>query len=137
MFEGYYLNGKKGRGKGYIDNQLVYEIEEGKEFIKEYDSENNLIYEGEYSNGERNGLGKEYDIMRDCLIYEGYYINGDRNVKGKEYYEDGKIFYEGEFLAGKRHGKGKLYNYYKIYTVIYGYIIHKIYIDYQYSNHQN
>ena len=40
------------------------------------------------------------------LVYEGDYINGKRNGKGKEY-ENGKLIYEGEYLDGKRYGKGK------------------------------
>ena len=35
-------------------------------------------------NGKRNGKGKEYNEDED-LIYEGEYINGKRNGKGKYY----------------------------------------------------
>ena len=92
---------------------------------KEYGiDELNLIFEGEYLNGERNGKGKEY-ICRDRdlklnifyanfkLIFEGEYLNGKRNGKGKEYNDyNGKLEFEGEYLNGKRNGKGKEYNYY-------------------------
>ena len=78
---------------------------------KEYDGYNDtLIFEGEYSNRERNGKGKEY-YYNGNLIFEGEYLNGKRNGKGKEYdhlYE--KLEFEGEFLNGKRNGKGKEYN---------------------------
>ena len=78
-FEGIYLNGKKWEGKGYDKlNNIVYELKEGKGFIKEYDYENgNLIFEGEYLNGEKNGKGKEYNYFGK-LIYEGEYLNGKR-----------------------------------------------------------
>ena len=36
----------------------------GKGIIKEYDNENNLIFEGEYFYGLRNGKGKEYIAIR-------------------------------------------------------------------------
>ena len=61
-----------------------------------------LIYEGEYKDGKRNGIGKEYNIIKGDLIYEGEYKNGKRNGKGKEYY-NGKLKYEVEYLNGKRN----------------------------------
>ena len=38
---------------------------------------------GRYIKGERNGLGKEYDY-NDNLIYEGEYLNGKRNFQKKQ-----------------------------------------------------
>ena len=58
-----------------------------------------LIYEGEYLNGERNGKGKEY--FENRLKYEGEYLNGERNGKGKEYDDNGKLIFEGEFVNGQ------------------------------------
>jgi antitoxin component YwqK of YwqJK toxin-antitoxin module len=46
-------------------------------------------------------MGKEYDWWTDNLIFEGKFLNGLRNGKGKEY-ENGKLIYEGEYLNGKR-----------------------------------
>ena len=140
LFEGEYLNGKKWNGKGYfvntkkydtgnnkyrIEDQKVYEkdnsifyyeIKDGKGFMVDYDDENN-IFEGEYLNGERNGIGRDYKIFENAyLIYEGEYLNGNRNGKGKEYLgvdiefgigEFGKLLFEGEYVNGKRwNGKG-------------------------------
>ena len=96
---------------------------------KEYDSYDELKFEGEYLNGERNGKGKEYYLNGE-LKFEGEYLNGDR-LSGKifdiktnmyydlekinglfnEYYDDGRLEFEGEYLNGKRNGKGKEYNY--------------------------
>ena len=46
-------------GKGYNINGVVeLEIKEGKWIIKEFGSENELMFEGEYLNGQRNGKGK-------------------------------------------------------------------------------
>ena len=41
---------------------------------------------------------------------KGEYSNGTRNGKGKEYYSNGELKFEGEYLNGKRwNGKGKQY----------------------------
>ena len=108
-FEGEYLDGKRWNGKGYdMDNNVVYELKNGNGFIKEYNPDTgDIIFEGEYSNGIRNGKGKEY--YRGELIYEGEYLNGERNGKGKEFYIDGKIKFEGEYLYGNKF-KGKGYD---------------------------
>ena len=99
--EGECLNEKIWNGKGYnIKGDEEFEIKDGKGYIKEYDYEGTLIYEGDYSKGKRNGKGKEYDYD-GALIYEGDYSNGKRNGKGKEY-EFGTLVYEGEYFRGKR-----------------------------------
>ena len=77
-----------------------YIIYESKEKGKEYNSYNDeLLYEGAYLNGERNGKGKEYNYHSD-IKFEGEYLNGERNGKGKEYYKNGFIKFEGEYLNG-------------------------------------
>ena len=57
----------------------------GEGYGKEYDNDGNLIYDGEYLNGVKNGKGKEFKHNR--LIFEGEYLNGKRNGNGKEYYD--------------------------------------------------
>ena len=37
------------------------------------------------------------------LIFEGEYLNGERNGKGKEYYYNGNLEFEGEYLNGERN----------------------------------
>ena len=75
---------------------------------KEFDEKERLIFEGEYLNGKRwNGKIKHYG-RNNKLEFEGDLINGERNGKGKEY-DFGRIIYEGEYLNGKKHGKGKEY----------------------------
>ena len=71
-----------------------------------------LKYDGEFLNGKRNGIGKEYNYDRK-LIFEGEYLNGKRNGKGKEYNDFGVLIFEGEFIndyksKGKFYVKGKL-----------------------------
>ena len=87
-----------------------YIIYEANRKGKEYNSYNDeLIYEGGYLKGTRNGIGKEYYF--NDVIFEGEYKNGKKNGKGKEYYYSGEIKFEGEYLNGKKW-KGKEYNQY-------------------------
>ena len=105
-----YLNGKIWNGQGYnIKGKNEFTINEGKGYVKEYNSENGeLLFEGEYLNSVRNGKGKEY--YYNCYLkFEGEYLNGERNGKGKEYYYDiySELKFEGEYLNGKiRNGQG-------------------------------
>ena len=68
-----------------------------------------LVFDGEFSNGHKNGRGKEYDNNSGRLIFEGEYLNGEKNGKGKEYYDNEKLKFEGEYHYGKRNGYGKEY----------------------------
>ena len=112
IFEGEYLDGKKWNGKGYDFSQnLVYELKNGKGYIKEYSYNGTINHEGEYLYGTLNGIGKEYDNGGN-LISEGEYIDGKRNGKGNAYY-NGKLYFESECynnfeLKGKFYVKGKL-----------------------------
>jgi len=64
-----------------------------------------LFYEGEYLNGERNGKGKEYNYNGE-LIFDGEYKEGEKwNGIGKEYNNNGQLIFEGEFIEGKRNIK--------------------------------
>ena len=56
--------------------------------------------DGEFLNGKKwNGKIKEYSDMGD-LIFEGEYLNGEKNGKGKEYNELGTLIFEGEYQNG-------------------------------------
>ena len=102
----------KGIGKEYniSSGEVIYEGEylNGKRNGKgkEYDYNGNLKFEGEYLNGKKQGKGKEYSSK--ILIFEGEFLNGKRNGKGKDFLF-GTLLFEGEYLNGKRHGKGKEY----------------------------
>ena len=110
-FEGEFLNGKNWEGKGYDkNNNIVYELKNGKGFIKKYYDNICLKFEGEYLKGEKNGKGKEYHLFTEILKFEGEYLNGKRNGKGKEYNENGKLIFEGEFKNNYR-SKGKEFVY--------------------------
>ena len=69
-------------------------------YIKEFFGFNELIFEGEYFNEERNVKGKEYHYGGK-LRFEGSYKNGKRNGIGKEYFL-GKLLFDGKFLDGIR-----------------------------------
>ena len=105
---------------------IIYESnKKGKRKGKEYSANGDeLIFEGEYLNGERNGYGKElYFSYTSQSIphfvanfnkvfgnkYEGEYLNGKKNGKGKEFNWQNNLVFEGEYLNGLRNGKGKEY----------------------------
>ena len=106
IFEGEYLNNKELIGTQYDKNgNILYKLNHIKGKGKEYDWNDEIKFEGEYLNGQRNGKGKEY--FEGKLFFEGEYVNGLRNGKGKEYYENGKLAFEGEYLYGNKWaGKG-------------------------------
>ena len=59
VFEGEFFNEKKWTGKGYnLNGNVVFQINNGKGKGKEYDYDGKLNFEGEYLNGERNGIGE-------------------------------------------------------------------------------
>ncbi len=88
--------------KEFTGGLILYEM---KKSGKEYNRDGELIYIGEFLNGERNGEGQEYDI-NNYLIYEGEYFKGKKHGKGKEYY-NGMLLFEGEYLRGKKwNGEG-------------------------------
>ena len=78
-----------------------YIIYSSKESGKEYNENNELIYEGNFLNGKRNGIGKEYNDYKK-IKFEGEFKNGKRNGKGKEFYYDKEIKFEGEYKNGYR-----------------------------------
>ena len=73
---------------------------------------NYKLFSGKYIIYSTKGVGKEYDAYTDDLIYEGEYLNGKRNGKGKEYNEIGNVIFEGAYLKGEKNGKCKEFGYY-------------------------
>ena len=81
-YEGEYLYDKKWDGRGYDENgNIIYELINGKGKCREYDIHDELIFEGEYINGKRNGKGKEYRYHNGNYVvtFEGEYLNGRKN----------------------------------------------------------
>jgi antitoxin component YwqK of YwqJK toxin-antitoxin module len=68
-----------------------------------------LIYEGAFKNGLRDGEGKLYED--NVLVYEGPFLRGLRQGIGKAY-EDNTV-YEGPFINDRKEGQGKIYDAYR------------------------
>ena len=64
---------------------------------------NYWIYEGEFVNGDFNGIGKV--TWEDGVVYEGEFINNNFNGRGTMIWPDGTR-YEGDYADDKRHGNG-------------------------------
>ena len=92
--------------KHFLGKYIIYETKnKGKEYGY---SNDNLLFYGEYINGERHGKGEQY-TKDGKLDFEGEYLNGKRNGFGKDYYDNRKIYYEGEYLNNEKNGYGKEY----------------------------
>ena len=59
------------------------------------------LFKGRYIIYKEDGTVQEYDSFNGQLIFEGEYLKGKRNGKGIEYYSNGKLKFEGEYLNGK------------------------------------
>ena len=80
--------------KFFTEKYIIYgENRKGKEYLG---FNNQLVFDGKYLNGIRNGKGKEYN-EKGKLLYKGEYLHGKRNEKGKEYDLIGELLYEGEY----------------------------------------
>ena len=88
-----------------INGKEIYELKNGNGKIKEFeDYDNELIFDGEYLNGKKNGKGKEY-YKNGKIKFEGEYLY-DGYLKGKFYLKE-KVEFEGEYLFDKKwNGKG-------------------------------
>ena len=107
-FEGEYLNGKKWNGKIYESKSKLILLDKFSKFQNRKDKkENKEIYNVVYQLKEGKGFIKEYN-GEGGLIFEGEYLNGERNGNGKEYYDSGKLLFEGEYLNDKKWN-GKIY----------------------------
>lgn len=61
-------------------------------------------YEGNYTNGKKNGIGKMVFSNKD--IYEGEWVDDKMEGEGSYTYDKSKDIYSGSWKAGKKHGKG-------------------------------
>ena len=89
---------------------LVLELKDGNGKGKEYGFWNNIIYEGNYIDGTKEGKIIEYNGGKK--IYEGDYEHGKRHGNGKEYNKFGNLIFEGNYKNGNKWD-GKLIEYYK------------------------
>lgn len=63
---------------------------------------------GTYKNGQWHGDVKEYKF--DQLLYDGEYADGQRKGDGIEYHNNKEVKYDGGWDRGYYHGKGTLYD---------------------------
>ena len=82
---------------GYFDKG-----EKGK-YGKFYDKDGKLVYEGEYSHGEKNGKGIYY--FPKGMKYDGEFVDNKKEGKGTFYWDE-NIRWEGPFEDDKMNGKG-------------------------------
>ena len=62
IFEGDYFNGNRWNGKGYDGwNNIVYKLQNGEGYVKEYMINGILTFEGSFLYGQKNGRGRDYD----------------------------------------------------------------------------
>ena len=73
---------------------------------REYNEENNVVYEGFMFGGKRVCYGREYRGIRDKngwngLVYEGGYLSGDRYGEGRLYNLKGAVEYSGRWIENR------------------------------------
>ena len=125
---------RNGKGYEYYENKFVFEgeykngkIKNGKGML--YNHKGNIIFNGDYINGKRNGIVYEYYEKNEnininipsenipLLKYEGKYIDDEKNGLGKEYQYDENnepvLIFEGIFKNGNKW-EGNAKEYYKI-----------------------
>ena len=99
IFEGEYIKGKRSKGVYHIlySREFNYYILNNKivDIIKIYNNINNINYFGEFKDGKRHGNGKEFD-KKGNLLFIGNYINGQKH-KGREYNDLGILIFKGEY----------------------------------------
>ena len=99
-----------------MDSEKIYELKEGKGYIKDISDNTHLPYEGDYLYGLISGRGKQYNIMGNVILRKGrLYINNrleyegeflfDKKWNGKGFDENGRILYE------LKNGNGKVKEY--------------------------
>jgi hypothetical protein len=74
------------------------------EQAKEFTNDGQLIYEGSWLEGKRNGFGVEYEDGKK--VYEGEWLNGKRHGQGTEYWKtDGSVKWSDSGVTGRKYGK--------------------------------
>lgn len=106
----------------YSNNGTYFgQVKDGKAHGKGryFDSDGNLIFEGEFKNNLYDGNGKYYLVEsvhgkdESVLCYEGDFEKGKYSGKGKFYFTSGErkgeLIYKGDFYDSEYNGQGTLY----------------------------
>jgi len=71
--------------KGYdYNSSLSNELKNGKGYVVNFNQNENLIFEGELVNGEKNGKSIEYSSISDFL-FEGEYLKGKKMENAEKF----------------------------------------------------
>ena len=76
------------------------------ELYTEYSATGEIIAQGQYSDGEKNG---EWKYKSGDFTEEGKYIIGLKDGVWKSYYPDGKLKFKGNFVQGNPDGQHTYY----------------------------
>ena len=94
----------KNDGQSWIG---YFEKGEKGKYGKFYNKDGKLVYEGEYSHGEKNGKGTYY--YPDGARYEGEFVRNKKEGNGVFHWDD-KTRWEGTWVNNKMDGTGTYYN---------------------------
>lgn len=100
---GYYYD---RAGKKTYNGQFMNDNRHGQGTLctEEDSAQNMYIFDGEWFEGYRNGMGQEITSKGK---YTGDWLEDHRHGQGISVDEAGNM-YEGHFMFGKKHGRGKL-----------------------------
>lgn len=104
-----YTNGVVSEVVMFSNNEVVKKLKEIQNSkMKEYNDNQDLVYEGGYSNAlKRNGEGKEYS--NGVLVYSGNWLDDEKDGMGVSY-KNNRMLYQGEWKHNLPYGKGFLLN---------------------------
>ena len=113
FFFGQFINGKRvGFGKYIIKNRntnYIYKGEVEDIYANGYglylNNDTSVKYEGEWKNSLKNGIGIE---TYKNNLYQGNFLNGKRNGIGKYYWEK-DVYFIGEWIDNYMNGEGIYY----------------------------
>lgn len=86
---------------GDFNNHLMH----GKGTLVRNQSDGEIIYDGSWENGLKQGFGTQFYSREPLEYYEGSWFGGNKHGQGL-HFRDGNT-YRGEWLNGKKHGKGE------------------------------
>ena len=112
---------RNGRGGMIFEDEGTYYVgywDNGRQYKrgKVFDKKNNLLYDGEYKKGYKEGNGIYYYPSGEK--YEGKFMNGVKEGKGIFYWKNGNKW-EGHFKNDEMNGEGIFYNDEESFTAIY------------------
>lgn len=92
-------------GKKIYEGKHKYGTPNG--YGKLFDEEDNIVYEGNFYSGVAQGNGILY--KNGVKDFEGNFSNNNKSGQGKEYYASGLLKFEGSYLGNLRNGQGTEY----------------------------